>query len=363
MSPGVVCIEPTHAIPGANLAAFVEANAAVKYAVWARRLLRDATTGHVNGAIYEDIDGKFYKVNASKGVVLCTGDFAGNTQMIEYYQDCHRFLEGGDLGWPDVDAKGNRTNIGEGLSMAHWIGAKVDTTHACCNDHYGGALGCNPMLFVDGKGERFMNEDVVGEILGEKVCRVAGKQIWQVFDDNFANQLANMPVGHRMYWKIVDSYDEIPMGLFLDPIGMLTRDEVTNMAQVKADSIEKLAEEMELPVETLKASVERYNELVGKGIDEDFGKRTDRLAPIKQAPFYASKMPVLGYQTFYGSVCCDNNLCVLDENNDIIPGLYVAGTIMGSRFWQIYPNTAMGMNHTGALVYGRLAGKNIVNGI
>ena len=257
MSPGVVTVEPTHEILGNNVAAFVEENATVKYACWARRILRDEESGRVTGLVYEDEDGVYHQVNASKGVILCTGDFAGNLAMVNYFQDCHRLLQGGDLGWPDIDAKGERTNLGEGLSMAYWIGAKTDTTHACCNDHYGGALGCDPMLFVDGKGERFMNEDVTGEILGEKVNRVAGEVIWQVFDSNYPDQIAHMPVGHRTYWKVVDDYDEIPLGLFLDPIGMITRQEVESWPGLcePADTLEELAENMGVDPETFKATV------------------------------------------------------------------------------------------------------------
>lgn len=364
MSPGVVTVEPDHSVLGNNVAAFVEANADVRYASWCRRILREEQ-GRVTGIVYEDIDGKFHQVNAAKGVVLCSGDFAGNKAMVNYFQDCHRLIQGGDLGWVDVDAKGERTNLGEGLSMAHWIGAKVDNTHACCNDHYGGALGCDPMLFVDGKGERFMNEDVTGEILGEKVNRVAGQVIWQVFDSNYPEQISHMPVGHRCYWKVAESYDEIPMGLFLDPIGMITRSEVEGWPGLvaPADTLEELAENMGVPADAFVATVERYNELHDKGVDEDFGKRADRLTEVRTPPFYAAQMRPLGYQTFYGSVCCDEATHAVDEENNAIPGLYVAGTVMGSRFWNVYPNTAMGVNHAGALSYGRLAGTNAARGV
>ena len=208
-----------------------------------------------------------------------------------------------------------------------------------------------------------MNEDVTGEVLGEKVTRVNGRCIWQVFDDNYPDQISHMPVGHRCYWQVVDNFDDIPMGLFLDPIGMITRSEVEMMTPCICDTIEELAAAMEVPADTLKATIDRYNELCEKGVDEDFGKRADRMAPVKQPPFYAAKMPTLGYQTFYGSVCCDYNMHAVDMDNRPIPGLYVGGTIMGSRFWHIYPNTTMGMNHAGALCYGRLAAKNAVAGI
>ena len=58
----------------------------------------------MTGVIYADIDDNLYKVNASKGVILATGDYGGNQQMIQYYMP--RVLEDGEwLGWPDTDAR------------------------------------------------------------------------------------------------------------------------------------------------------------------------------------------------------------------------------------------------------------------
>ena len=62
-----------------------------------------------------------------------------------------------------------------------------------------------------------MNEDVTGEVFGAKSLRVAGKVMWQIFDDNFPDQVANMPVGHRCYWRITEGYDDIPLGTCSTP--------------------------------------------------------------------------------------------------------------------------------------------------
>lgn len=118
--------------------------------------------------------------------------------MIDYYVRSAAELE--PTGWPEVDAKGNVTNVGDGISLAAWAGAAIDRsetmTYVC--DSYGGAMGCNPFLLVDGLGNRFMNEDVVGEVFGAKSMRVAGKVMWQIFDDDFPEQVSHMPVGHPL---------------------------------------------------------------------------------------------------------------------------------------------------------------------
>ena len=47
---------------------------------------------------------------------------------------------------------------------------------------------------------------------------------------------------------------------------------------------------MKVPVDNLKATMTRYNELVKRGRDEDFGKRTEVLYSVEQPPLYAGIM-------------------------------------------------------------------------
>ncbi len=362
MYASVVTVEPNHSYVGKYSAEYIEENATVKYAVWAKQLAVDET-GRVTGVYFADIDDNMYKVNAAKGVVLATGNFSNNPAMVDYY--CRSANELNPSGWPEQDAKGNPTNVGDGISLAAWAGAAIDRsetmTYVC--DSYGGAMGCNPFLLVDGLGQRFTNEDAVGEVFGAKSMRVAGKTMWRIFDDNFADQVAYMPVGHRCYWRIDENYDNISLGQMFDPIGVLTRDEVVNMSGIVADSIEELAEQMGVPADTLQATIDRYNELYDKGVDEDFGKRADRMAPVRQPPFYATAITPPIFRNTVGGVMSDEYVHALDHDNKPIPGLYLAGSMVGNRFHGCYPNTNMGQNHAGCIVYGRLAGTNAAQGI
>lgn len=226
-----------------------------------------------------------------------------------------------------------------------------------------GNFSNNPFLLVDAQGKRFMNEDAVGEVFGAKSMRTAGKVMWQIFDDDFENQVSAMPVGHRCYWRIDEGYDNISLGQFFDPIGVLTRDEVMAMSKFKADTVEELAELMEVPADELQATLDRYNELYDLGVDEDFGKRADRMAPVRKPPFYATPITPPIFRNTVGGVMSDEHVHALDHNNMPIPGLYLAGSMVGNRFHGCYPNTNMGQNHAGCIVYGRLAGTNAAKGI
>ena len=67
---------------------------------------------------------------------------------------------------------------------------------------------------------------------------------------------------------------------------------------------------------------------------------------------------------YYGGSMVDQGMHALKaEDNQVLPGLYVAGMTVGNRFHGCYPNTAMGQNHSGCISYGRLAGKNAAKGL
>lgn len=362
MFPGVIAIEPDQTEVGRYSAEYVEANATVRYSCWAKQLERDET-GRVTGLVFADIDDKLYRVKAKNGVVLATGSYGGNRQMIDYYNRTGGLCP--DPGWVDVDARGEFCDMGEGLSMAAWAGAAIDPqdTHTFVSDSSGGSLGCDAFLLVDVNGRRFMNEDVTGEILGHKSIRMPQGTMWQIFDDDYPDQVGSMPIGHRCIWKIVDSVEEIPLGLFFDPIGMLTRSEVEAMTTYICDTVDELAEKMGVPADTLQTTIDRYNELYDKGVDEDFGKRADRLAPVRKPPYYASKVTVPIVRLYYGGVRVDEGLHALNADQEPMQGLYVAGSLVGNRFHGCYPNLLMGQNHAGCTVFGRLAGKNAALGI
>lgn len=59
---------------------------------------------------------------------------------------------------------------------------------------------------------------------------------------------------------------------------------VKNGFIIAADTIEELAQKMEVPVETFKATINRYNELAKQGRDDDFGKVDFRLSTIDNPP-------------------------------------------------------------------------------
>lgn len=329
------------------------------FSTWAKQLIRPNKEGRVQGVIAQDMEGNYLKFVAKKGVIMAAGDYGSNPEMIKYY--C------GGRTWPgffpNVDAKGNVTNMGEGQQMGIWAGAKIDDgPHAPMTHTLGAALGCDPFLLLNTSGDRFVNEDVAGQQLSSQLYRQKDGFAWYVFDDKYPDQLADMPVGHGSVNYVVDESKNphLENTMAIGKSGITSREEVDKNC-VKADTLEELFVKMELSkeaqAEALK-SIAHYNELCDKGVDEDFGKTPTRMFPVKTAPFYASKVPAGAMLVCIGGLKIDPiSMKVLDENMLPIDGLYAVGNNMGGRIIQDYPVAVPGVSHGTALTFGYLAGK------
>ena len=328
------------------------------FETWGRQIITD-DTGRAVGVFAETLDGRILRITAANGVIIACGDYSSNAEMKDYF-----IPEGfnfGMWGWFQTDAAGEMANQGSGLRMGHWAGGKIDDIpHAFVVHGFSGGLGNDPFLLVNTEGERFMNEGVTGNYMSSALAHVPGNAFWQIFDDNYPDQVGNVSSGHERYWKIVDDMEEQPWGIFVQGVGMRTRAQVEEHCDFICDSLEELAENMGVPAEAFVATIERYNELADAGFDADFGKDARYLNPVKQPPFYASRFSADTELCFVAlnGLCSNSEAQVLDEDRKPIPGLYVCGNSQGSRFSADYPVTYMGISHGMAMVYGYIAGMN-----
>ena len=114
---------------------------------------------------------------------------------------------------------------------------------------------------------------------------------------------------------------------------------------------------------TALASIARYNELAKKGSDDDFGKAASRMWALEKGPFYADQFVCALLLVICGGLESDEDCHTFDADRNVIPGLYVAGNVQGSRFSHEYPITLKGVSHSLAMYYGYVAGQNAVDGI
>jgi len=111
-----------------------------------------------------------------------------------------------------------------------------------------------------------------------------------------------------------------------------------------------------VPVKTFQATVERYNQFARTGKDLDYGKYAVRLTTIDKPPFYAG-LSKREFLVVLGGLNTNIRLQPLDADGKAIPGLYLAGNMVGNRFAVDYPVMCAGLSHGMAYVTGRLAGQ------
>ena len=104
------------------------------------------------------------------------------------------------------------------------------------------------------------------------------------------------------------------------------------------------------------ASIERYNELAEKGIDEDMGKPAQFLKAIKQPPFYGIHRHI-GLSTIIHGVNVNKDMQALNADGEPIEGLYASGNTCGMRFGPEYITPIPGVSIGMCLTLGRELGK------
>ena len=326
-------------------------------------LLQD-TDGAVTGLVARRDDGTYAQFNTSKGVILCTGGYIANDEM---RKNLNPYQERTTMAATPVAP--NCT--GDGIKMGLWAGAAMSDLHWWMDTERGILEGGNwrpgsqPWLKLDCYGNRFMNEDTQYDFGAYAGSLCPDARWWNVFDDNFWADLESFhtTICSRMYpWPgainselVMHSKEEFAE-TYIDPY-------IKRGCMLKADTLEDLCAQMQeydggrMDLQTLEASIERYNELCASGHDDDFGKMATRMMPVDTAPYYAIMVT--------GSAICNldglrinENVEVIDAAGKPIPGLYAAGNDQGGFYGMSYPWYYAGLNCGRTVTFARLAAKH-----
>ena len=348
------------------------------YGCFVEKLIMD--NGRCVGLYARDAaTGEYIKCNASKGVILSTGDYSQNTKMLKHF--CPEVIENNiQCLFTNVDVEGNFTNQGDGIQLGMWAGAQVQQSHAPMIHHMGGGadlagvgvMGNAGFLNLDLNGKRFMNEDLPGQQLENQIELQKNRESWQIFDSNWPEQLPYMPAAHggACYYEDYASEDEGPKNNttyrnYKSPYQLEAA--VADGRAVKADTLEELVAKIypddTAAQQTALDSIQRYNELAKAGYDEDFHKPASRMWAVENGPFYADKFTTALLLVCIGGLESDEDCHTFDADRNVIPGLYVAGNIQGNRFATEYPIGLKGVSHSMAMYYGYVVGKNALKDI
>lgn len=308
----------------------------------------------VTGVICENENGGHTLFKAAKGVILATGDYVGDQEMLYFYTP---------------DARGLHQAVefrdGSGLRAAMWAGAQM-----CPASHTKMVHGENaavrfemPFLFLNCHGERFMDEGC---------CRMGylneftkGYLSEVDFADNTPAKIFSIVPSN---WEdYVDPWDAIL------PYEVSTHNAYRNVNPekwIKGETLEELATNIiayadeqkwthDLTVEKIVASIERYNEVVASGADSDFGKRADFLTPI-EAPCYAAPRGGNNIDALVNCLDTDAHYQCLDIDRKPIAGLYAVGNASGNFFGSAnYPMDIEGLSVGRAITTGFATGRYV----
>lgn len=294
--------------------------------------------GKACGVVATGETGNTVTVKASKGVVVATGGFAANVELRSAYN-----TQWADLG-DSIKSTNHAGATGDGIKMMQKLGADFvqmgNIQLLPLGDPVTGSLSGNiehdveTRIFINKEGNRFVNE--------------GGRR------DDMTNALFAQTDAYM--WVVMDS-DTYPTGDERNNFGETANQLVEAGRAVKADTLEELAEKMNVPADTLIAAVTEFNRHAEggdlAGTPDEFG-RTLYKTPIDTAPFYAAARIPTVHHTM-GGVRINVNAQVLDENGNVIPGLYAAGEVTGG----IHGANRLGGNAlTDTVVFGRIAGES-----
>ncbi|MBD8014621.1 FAD-binding protein [Planococcus wigleyi] len=277
-------------------------------------------------------------------VILASGGFQGSQEMMAQYigRDAHKI--------PPV-AEGGLFNKGEGIRMAMQLGAKGsgqwDAFHAEPVDprskrEEAGVMTYPYAILVDQNGNRFVDEGA--STIDEQYEAVARKIFYEL-----PNHIAYMITDQKLY--DIPNYEEALQ---------------TEQPPVTGETIEELAEKLDIPAETLAKTVSEFNAAVQPGEflwNKKDGKKAVGIeppksnwsVPIDQGPYIA--YPIICCNVFTnGGLATDIHGRVLSNDNEAIPGLYAAGEMTGLYYGK-YPG---GTSVLRGLVFGKRSGEHAV---
>jgi len=316
----------------------------------------------VAGAIAQGESG-YLQVNAGKGVIVCTGGYGLNDDMLAALQpQTLDYISAKDCN-PGVE--------GDGIKACLWAGASMDHTHSAMLFDRGGLkpdqtadpaagaqmfwLGSHPWLKVNLEGERFANE---GSGVYDYILHCAAHEpdhtYCTIYDSNWTTYAEQMDM-HGCA-RLFDYENGAPSNVNVKKITGMNQKLLDDGYLQQADTIEELAQKLGLPADKLVATVKRYNDLYDAGTDEDFGKETYRLSKIDTPPYYGIRQSGRILCTMDG-INIDTNLQALREDGTPIEGLYVVGNDSGNYYSMTYPNISTGNACGRTITFGRLAGK------
>jgi succinate dehydrogenase/fumarate reductase flavoprotein subunit len=316
------------------------------YETPAVQLVTDGS-GAVTGVIAESTGG-YVKFNATKAVIIAAGDYQSNNSLVARWSP-------GVVPFQRKQA----ARTGDGILLALSVGGVITPINHAKTMHDMDAgpmmLTFLPFMALNQKGKRFMNEEIPMESWDLALIRNTDVDdpghFCRIFDNDFAAKY-NMPmVSIESLENYIPGFKDDPQGVYTDLIDTH-----------RADTLDELAKELDIPADALKSSVDAWNGYCAAGADSEFGVAKDKLKPIDTPPYWGTRQWIR-CSAINSGVVVDEFYRVLDAANQPIKGLYSVGSGAGDICGGLEWNLAQGGLCCGSYMdMGRYAGIHAVTG-
>ena len=278
--------------------------------------------GAVTGVKVEDASGNTYRLSA-KAVVIATGGFGANLQMVTSYQTS---LSGfATLNHPGATGDAFSWLADVGGSTIHMEYIQIHPT-AEADNHIliTEAVRGNGAILVNRAGNRFVNEMDTRDVVSAAILKQESGDAFLVFDQSVRSSLSS-----------IETY-------------------ANQHLMTEGKDIGELASKAGLPSAAFSATMARYAAFQKAGLDEDFGRTgTQMTSPLQTPPFYAIRIKPAIHHTM-GGIRVDADMHVLRADDSPVPGLYAAGEVTGG----LHGANRLGGNGVADIVVnGKIAGR------
>ncbi len=285
------------------------------------------TDGIVTGVKGTGRNGQTITVKA-KAVILTTGGFGANTKMLQQYNTYWSEIA------DDIATSNTPAVTGDGILLGQSVGADLVgmgfSQMMPVSDPVTGALFSGVQvppanfIMVNTQGKRFVDEYGSRDKLSQAAIDNGGL-FYLIADDKIKATAYNT------------SQEKIDA-------------QVAAGTLFRADTLEELAEKINIEPAVLVDTITKYNSYVDAGYDPDFNKGSFDLK-CEVAPFYATPRKPAVHHTM-GGLKIDTTTHVIAENGQVIPGLYAAGEVAGG----LHAGNRLGGNSlTDIFTFGRIA--------
>ena len=306
----------------------------------------------VSAVIARRPDGAYLRAKAARAVVLATGDFSRNREMMQVF--CPQYAEGFSTESPDYDTGFSIGGLfrGEGHLMALWAGAAWQRTWPCAPMIQGSRVcsslpyGSHRGLRLNARGERYCNEDMNGAYTALTTLREPGGKAFIIWASNYADDIR---------WRAHGGQRDGP-DMTREQILANWEGQIEKGKAIRADTLEEIVDALGLPRETALAEIRRYNAHCRAGADPDFHKAPKYLQEIREAPFYGASLSDRFFFSIMGGPRTNHNMQICDGSDEPIPGLYCLGSMVGDFYAGCYNFRIPGENYGACLTFGYLTG-------